>query len=294
MTPLRHQRTIARSASVEGFGYWSGQEVRVEFRPAAPNAGIVFYLVTSDTEPPVRFPVDLSIREDRGLRTVLRQGEKRVEMIEHVLAALSGLEIDNCEVWVNAEEMPGCDGSAAAFVDAIDSAGVVEHAAFTQPLVITKTIRCGNEEKWVEAQPSTRGLLSIEFHLDYGSGNAIGRQSFAAEVSPEEFRFELAPARTFLLRKEADFLVSQGKGTRVTHRDLLIFDDEGPIDNPLRYPDECVRHKVLDVVGDLALAGRPIVGHIVAYRSGHQLNAALVEALIDHDNQIAGQRRHSA
>ena len=130
MTPLRHQRTIARSASVEGFGYWSGQEVRVEFRPAAPNAGIVFYLVTSDTEPPVRFPVDLSIREDRGLRTVLRQGEKRVEMIEHVLAALSGLEIDNCEVWVNAEEMPGCDGSAAAFVDAIDSAGVVEHGRF--------------------------------------------------------------------------------------------------------------------------------------------------------------------
>ncbi|MGI9457022.1 MAG: UDP-3-O-acyl-N-acetylglucosamine deacetylase [Aeoliella sp.] len=294
MSPLRHQRTIARPAAVDGFGYWSGQDVRVEFRPAAPDTGVVFYLARSGEDVALRIPVGLAAREDRPRRTVLRDGESRVEMIEHVMAALAGLQIDNCEVWVNAEEMPGCDGSSAAFVDALDFAGFVEHASFTRPLVITQTVRCGGKDSWIEAQPTPRGVLSIEFHLDYGANNAIGRQSFAAELSPEEFRYEIAPARTFVLREEADALVAQGKGTRVSPRDLLIFEGDGPVDNPLRFADECVRHKVLDVVGDLALAGRPIVGHIVAYRSGHQLNAALVEALIDQDNQNANQHRRSA
>ncbi|QDU57265.1 UDP-3-O-acyl-N-acetylglucosamine deacetylase [Aeoliella mucimassa] len=290
MIPLRHQRTVARAASVEGFGYWSGEDCRVEFRPAAPGSGVTFVLAPANGAPPTRFPVGLSFREDRPRRTVMKNGDKRVEMIEHVMAALFGLEIDNCEVWVTAEEMPGCDGSAAAFVEALDMAGVVVQSTPTRPLVVTRATRVGNEHKWIEAQPTNSNGLSIEFHLDYGPSNAIGRQSFAAEISPEQFRYELAAARTFVLREEADALVAMGKGTRVTPQDLLIFDADGPMENPLRYPDECVRHKVLDVVGDLALAGRPIVGHIVGYRSGHQLNAELVEALLAHEQEV-GQRK---
>lgn len=292
MIPLRHQRTIARAAAVEGFGYWSGKDCRVEFRPAPPNSGITFVLAAAGKSAPVRFRAGLACREDRPRRTVLKHGDSRIEMIEHVMAALAGLEIDNCEVWVTAEELPGCDGSAAAFVEALDTAGVVVQSSPTRPLVVTETVRVGDQYKWVEAQPTHRGCLSIEFHLDYGRGNPIGRQWFAAEISPEQFRFELAAARTFALREEADALVATGKGTRVSYQDLLIFDNDGPIDNQLRYPDECVRHKVLDAVGDLALAGRPIVGHIIAHRSGHQLNAALVEALLRQEQQ--GVRRRSA
>lgn len=292
MIPLRHQRTVARAAAVEGFGYWSGEDCRVEFRPAPPNSGVTFVLRAALGVAPVRFPVGLEYREDRPRRTVLKNGKHRVEMIEHIMAALAGLEIDNCDVWVNAEEMPGCDGSAQAFVDALDMAGVVIQSSPTRPLVVQQTVRVGDSHKWVEAQPTTTGGLSIEFHLDYGPGNAIGRQSFAAEISPEQFRYELAAARTFVLREEADALVSMGKGTRVTTQDLLIFDEAGPMHNPLRYPDECVRHKVLDAVGDLALAGRPIVGHIVGCRSGHQLNAELVDALLKQEQQQV--RRKSA
>ena len=290
MIPLRHQRTVARAAAVEGFGYWTGQDCRVEFRPAPPNSGITFYLAPTPDATPVSFPVGLDAREDRPRRTVLKNGAARVEMIEHVMAALAGLEIDNCDVWVTAEEIPGCEGSAAAFVEALDAAGVVVQSVPTRPLVVTQPVRVGDEHKWIEAQPTNTGSLSIEFHLDFGAGNAIGRQSFAAEISPEQFRYELASARTFVLKAEADALVATGKGSRVTAQDLLIFDTDGPIDNPLRFPDECVRHKVLDVVGDLALAGRPIVGHVVAYRSGHQLNAALVEALLDQEQQSTRRR----
>jgi len=290
MIPLRHQRTVARRVAVEGFGYWSGEDCRVEFRPAAENTGIVFVLAGDNSSPPIRLAAGLACREDRPRRTVLREGARRVEMIEHVMAALAGLEIDNCEVWVTAEEMPGCDGSALAFVEALDAAGVVLQSDVTRPLVVTRAVRVGNEQCWIEAQPTNRGCLSIEFHLDYGPGNAIGRQSFAAEISPEEFRFEIATARTFVLRSEADALVAAGKGTRVSPRDLLIFDQDGPIDNTLRFADECVRHKLLDVIGDLALAGRPIVGHIVASRSGHQLNAALVEALLLQEQQTLHRR----
>lgn len=292
MIPLRHQRTVARAAAVEGFGYWSGEDCRVEFRPAPPNSGVTFVLRSAPGIAPVRFPVGLEYREDRPRRTVLKNGKHRVEMIEHIMAALAGLEIDNCDVWVTAEEIPGCDGSAQAFVDALDMAGVVIQSSPTRPLVVQQTVRVGDSHKWVEAQPTTTGGLSIEFHLDYGPGNAIGRQSFAAEISPEQFRYELAAARTFVLREEADALVSMGKGTRVTTQDLLIFDEAGPMHNPLRFPDECVRHKVLDAVGDLALAGRPIVGHIVGCRSGHQLNAELVDALLKQEQQQV--RRKSA
>jgi len=304
MTPLRPQRTVARPAVVTGFGYWSGLDNRVEFRPAAPNTGVVFVVRRpaseemadgANDEPTLRIPVSLAFREDRPRRTVLvRQHEGleyRVEMIEHIMAALAGLEIDNCEVWVDSAEAPGCDGSAAAFVAALDAAGVIVQESLTQPLVVTSKVRVGNEQSWIEAQPSFTGGLSIEFHLDYGPGNAIGRQSFAAEISPEEFRHEIATARTFVLKEEADALLATGKGTRVTTNDLLIFESSGPIDNPLRFADECVRHKVLDVVGDLALAGRPVVGHIVAHCSGHQLNAALVEAMLDQEQQTADLRK---
>ena len=284
MSFLRPQCTVARAASVTGFGYWTGRDVCVEFHPAAADTGIVFVYAPPGAAP-LEIPVDPAFRPDAARRTVLQRDGVRIEMIEHILAALAGLEVDNCRVVVDSTEMPGCDGSSAAFVAAIDEVGRVEQDSWVTPLVVRSPCRVERDGRQIEAFPSAAGLLSIEYYLDYGADNAIGRQNFAIEVTPDSFRTDLSTARTFVLQHEAEAFQAQGKGARVTPRDLLIFGPDGPIENSLRFADECVRHKTLDVVGDLALAGRPIVGHIVAHKGGHQLNAALVQALLDQETQ---------
>ncbi len=286
MTP-RQQRTISRSATVSGFGYWSGQDVQVEFRPAEVNTGIVF--VRGDLARPVRIPVRVENRIEAPRRTVLRHGGASVEMIEHVMAALGGLHIDNCEVWVNAPEMPGLDGSSLPFVEALLGADPITQDATRATLVVRDVTRLGNADSWIEARPGAASTLSMKFHLDYGSGNAIGRQTLTLAVMPDSFRRELAPCRTFMLKAEADWLLAQGLGTRATLQDLLVFDAHGPIENELRFRDECVRHKALDLIGDLALAQCDFIGHFIAYRSGHRLNAELVRALMTEAQLIGGE-----
>jgi UDP-3-O-[3-hydroxymyristoyl] N-acetylglucosamine deacetylase len=285
----RQQRTLAKSAAVEGFGYWSGKDVRVEFRPAPADTGIVF--VREDQPKQVKIRAVVSNRVETPRRTTLRTAGSSVEMVEHIMAALGGLQVDNCEVAVNAAEMPGCDGSSLPFVEAIMSAGFVEQKTVRPTLFVREVTRLGNDESWVEARPATSGGLSVKFHLDYGSTTAIGRQTLTLPVTPDSFRRELAPARTFMLKSEADWLLAQGLGTRATLKDLLVFDAEGPIDNELRFRDECVRHKTLDLVGDLALAGCDLVGHFVAFRSGHRLNAEMVRVLLTEGDMVGGFRR---
>lgn len=289
MYALREQRTIARSVAVEGFGYWSGIDNRVEFRPAAADTGVVF--VRGDLSHQPRIAALVANRVETPRRTTLRAHGASVEMIEHVMASLAGLQIDNCEVWVNAPEMPGFDGSSQAFVEALDAAGGTALGASRAQLIVREVTRLGDEESWVEAQPSTRPGMSLKFRLDYGRDNPIGRQTMQLDVTPDAFRHELAPSRTFLLKHEAEWLHSQGIGTRTTTKDLLIFDEVGPIDNTLRFRDECVRHKALDLVGDLALAGCDLVGHFVAHRSGHRLNAELVRALLTEGEMVRARRR---
>jgi len=291
MHSLRNQRTIKTPASVEGVGYWSGRDIRVEFHPADINTGVVF--VRTDLEPAVRLPALVGHRIEIPRRTALNVAGVQVEMVEHVMAALSGLQIDNCEVRVTAAEMPGMDGSSADFVAALDAAGIVEQPAWRPQLVVRETTRIGDDDSWIEVRPATHGGLSVRYRLDYGNDNAIGRQTFDMKITPDSFRRELAPSRTFMLKAEADWLLKQGLGTRVSPKELLIFDDQGPIDNQLRYSDECVRHKVLDLVGDLALAGCDIVGHVIAHRTGHRLNAEIVKILLA-EGEIVEQRRRSA
>lgn len=288
---MRSQQTIAHPAVVTGFGYWSGQDVRLEFRPAPLQTGIVF--VRSDLPRPLRIPAAVAHRIEIPRRTTLAVEGGSVEMVEHVLAALAGLQIDNCEVWVDRPEMPGCDGSSGPFVEALSAAGIVSQDWPCRQLVIGEVTRVGNDECWVEARPSKQPGLTVKYKLDYGPDNVIGRQTIELRVTPDSFRSELALARTFLLQSEAEWLRSRGLGSRVTPRDILVFGDQGPVDNELRFEDECVRHKALDLIGDLALAGCDLVGHIIAYRSGHRLNADLVQALLS-EGQIREVRRKTA
>jgi UDP-3-O-[3-hydroxymyristoyl] N-acetylglucosamine deacetylase len=289
MDTTRNQRTIAARASVEGFGYWEGRDVRLEFHPAEVHTGIVF--VRRDLPGRPRIAAHVANRVAVPRRTTLCVGDARVDMIEHVLAALAGLEIDNCEVWTDQAEMPGCDGSSEPFVQALDAAGIVAQDAPRACRVLSTPVRLGDAKSWVEAGPSCHAGIVLCYELDYGGQCTIGRQTFELTLTPESFRKEVAPSRTFMLKTEADWLLSQGLGGRATGRDLLVFGDQGPIDNTLRFPDECVRHKVLDMIGDLALAGCDWNGRFDAYRSGHRLNAELVRALVVRNEEVRYRRR---
>jgi UDP-3-O-acyl N-acetylglucosamine deacetylase len=289
MYPTRNQRTIAGPAAVEGFGYWDGQDIRVEFRPAEANAGIVF--VRRDLEGGPRIPAHFRHRLERPRRISLGKGGAGVEMIEHVMAALAGLWIDNCEVWVDGHEMPGCDGSSEPFVHALDAAGILEQDVPKARRVVRGVTRLGTADSWFEARPPQCGKTVLEYRLDYGSKSPIPARAFTISPTPESFRRELAPCRTFMLKSEADQLLARGLGKRVRYRDLLVFDDEGLIDNRLRFDDECVRHKLLDMVGDLSLAGCELVGHFCAYRSGHRLNAEMVRTLMSDTGALDSWRR---
>jgi UDP-3-O-[3-hydroxymyristoyl] N-acetylglucosamine deacetylase len=289
MHALRKQRTTARPATVSGFGFWSGRDVQLEFRPAGDDTGIVF--VRRDLAGQPRIQAIVANRIETPRRTTLSHRGASVEMVEHVLAALAGVQIDNCEVWVDEAEMPGCDGSSLPFVTALDAAGTVEQTSLRPRLIVKNITRLGDDDSWVEARASGGGGLTLKFRLDYGSGNAIGRQTLQLPVTSESFRRELAPARTFVLQEEADWLVSRGLGKRATYQNVLVFDKNGPVENELRFRDECVRHKALDLIGDLALSGCDLVGHFVAHRSGHRLNAELVRAILNEEEVIESWRR---
>jgi UDP-3-O-acyl N-acetylglucosamine deacetylase len=273
---LRPQQTIRRAVTVAGAGYWTGRPCRVDFLPAVAGEGIVFLRKFGDVS--VRVPLSVEHRVEATARTNLAVAGANVQMVEHAASALAGLGIDCCLVKVSDEELPGLDGSAAPYVDALLEAGVEPLGQPLEPLVVREPCRVEEGDAWIEALPPVYHGLSVEYDLDYGPG-PIGRQQLSLRVTPDLYRRELAAARTFIRSTEAELLTRSGLATHVTCRDLVVFGDDGPIDNTLRWPDECVRHKVLDLVGDLALAGRPIHAHVRACRSGHRLNAALAARL---------------
>lgn len=284
----RLQNTIAHPVAVCGHGFWSGESVQVEFRPAQAGSGI--YFVREDLDPGTRIPAYVGYRLEIPRRSNLERNGIRVEMVEHILAALAGLQIDNCEIAVDAAEMPGCDGSSIAFIQALDSVGIQQQRQIAPQLEVTEPVRIESGESWIEAHPSIDQRFHVEFQLDYPNDPIIGFQSVALDVTPTSFRQELASCRTFVLEREADALIRQGLGQHVTPNDLLLFGKYGPVDNRLRFDNECARHKALDLVGDLALSGFEIVGRIRAYRSGHQLNAALARELVSRFVETAPLR----
>lgn len=290
--PGRFQSTIAASTTVNGFGLWSGKDVRVEIQPAAANTGVVF--VRQDLGETASIPGLVEFRIESPRRTALRRGGATVEMVEHVMAALAAMQIDNCLLRCDAAEMPGFDGSSQAWIAALQAAGRQELDEPRNVLVVTERIRVGNNESWIEAVPSREGQFSSRVRIDYGYDSPIGRQTYELEITPESFCQELADARTFVLKEEADWLVSQGLCQRVKPSDVLVFSDEGPIDNELRFSNECVRHKMLDIVGDLSLAGCDLKGHFIGHCSGHRLNAELVRTLLSEFSVVGPSRLLSA
>lgn len=265
--------------------------MQVTFCPVPADHGIVF--VRTDLPDAAPIPLDVARRIEIPRRTCLVNAEQtaQVHMVEHILAALAGLGVDQCRVEINAEEVPGCDGSSQWFVDAIQRAGIVPLDAPRRIHRIQSVVRVGDERSWVEARPTEDDSLRLSYDLAYDDDGPIGRQSLEYRHSTDAFCRELSTARTFILEEEAEWLRSQGLGDRVTTADLLVFGPDGPIDNELRFSDECVRHKTLDLLGDLALGGCDWVGEFVSYRSGHRLNAELVQKVFQNARQDAGMAR---
>jgi UDP-3-O-acyl N-acetylglucosamine deacetylase len=274
---FRPQRTLARSVSVSGVGLLDGNKVRVRFRPADADFGIVFS--RTDLRRPLRIPAKSAYVTGTHRRTTLGDPPQEITLVEHVLAALAGLRIDNCLIEVNGHEPPGLDGSSARFVHALHSAGIIAQDAQHPIWTVTKPITVRQGQAWLTFAPAENPELQIEYQLDYGERASSLRQEHVQTITPESFTQELAHCRTFVLEHEADDLQSRGISVHMTPADVLVFGPNGPIDNVVRFPNEPARHKVLDIIGDLALLGRDVRGTITAHRSGHPLNIEMVQTL---------------
>jgi UDP-3-O-acyl N-acetylglucosamine deacetylase len=287
----RFQRTLARSAGVQGVGFLTGAQVRLHFHPAPPSTGVVF--VRTDLHPRVNVPAHYDQVTGTQRRTTLGRAPAQVSLVEHVLAALAGLHIDNCYVELNAPEPPGLDGSARGYVEALAAAGAVLQPERRGVCGVDRPVVVEHNGATLALHPDDGNGLRVSYLLDYGPLGPLARQRHTQAITPEGFANELAPCRTFLLEAEAAELRRQGLGPRTTPADLLVFGPRGPIGNRLRFANEPARHKVLDIVGDLALLGHDLRGHVVAYRSGHPLNVELVRALGQRLAAAcpAGQRR---
>jgi UDP-3-O-[3-hydroxymyristoyl] N-acetylglucosamine deacetylase len=271
------QRTLKASIGCVGTGLHSGRRVSLTLRPAAAGTGIVFRRTDLGIDIPARF----DRVTDTRLCTMLAAGTDQaacVGTVEHLMAALFGAGIDNAVVDVDGPELPVLDGSAAPYVFLIDCAGVVEQAAPRAVIEVLRTVRVAGDNAFAELRPASFGLhlsLSIDF-----SAAAIGRQAFSLHLTERSFREELAQARTFTQLHEIEALQSSGRALGGSLRNAVVVDG-GRVLNPegLRMEQEFVRHKMLDAVGDLALAGAALQGRFMAHRSGHALNNRLLHAL---------------
>jgi len=264
----------------------------VRVKPGLPNSGIWFVRV--DQGKPIRIAARLENVTKRARRTALRNGTVAIETVEHCLSACCGLGIDNLIIELKGEEMPALDGSCQPYVEVLNECGICQQDAVRELYVITDpVVRVVDNDSELIALPALKPdaeTLEIFYDLDYGPDTPIGRQTYRVEITPEDFETKIAPARTFVLQQEVDQLREMGFGHHLTYQDILVFGNEGPIDNALRFPDECVRHKILDLMGDLMLLGRFIVGRIHARKSGHSVNHQLVRALVARERE----RKHTA
>ena len=280
---MKLQKTIKSEGRISGRGLFGGKETKVVFRPAPADSGLVF--VRTDVPEAVRIRAIASNLAERSRRTTIKKGSVSIETIEHCLAALSAMEIDNVVVEVDGSELPAPDCSSAEYFKVLKRIGLVEQQVGRKEFVISEPVSIIAGDASIYALPYSDGGLNITYDLDYGGHTGIGRQIFSCRLTPESFEKHLAPARTFLLEAEAKQFRARGMGTHIGPRDILVINSDGPIKNSFKFPNECARHKIVDLIGDLALVGRTVKGRIVAYKSGHSLNQQLVRKLYEAAEQ---------
>ena len=273
------QTTLRSQATVTGVGVHSGLPVNLTIGPAPVDAGFIFVRTgLEDADREVSALAESVIATD--LATVLGDREgPLVSTAEHVLAALRGMGVDNATIEVDGPEVPIMDGSAAAFVAAIDQAGIVAQSATRRFIQVLKPVQVAIGDSFGELRPHAAGFRA-EVEIDFANP-VIGRQNYAIDLNPENFRREISRARTFGCMSDVARLWSAGFALGASFENSVVFDETRLLNTEgLRFSDECARHKVLDVIGDLALAGLPLLGAFRSVRGGHKLNHAVLTAML--------------
>lgn len=272
------QKTIKSSISCSGIGIHSGALVNIRLNPAPANHGIV--LIRTDVTPRVRIPAICEYIKSALNASTLGVNGTRIGTVEHLMAALSGLGVDNVEVEVDGPEIPILDGSAAPFVDLIRAAGIIELSTPRSYLVVRKPVEVRNNGSFASIKPSLEPKVNCTISYNHP---LLHHQTYEMRLTPDDFEREIAEARTFGFLEDVDRLRSLGLARGGSLHNAVIFDKDRVV-NPegFRFEDECVRHKLLDLIGDLALCGLPVLGEITVHKAGHALHHALVHRLLSN------------
>ncbi len=273
----RNQRTLRSPVELSGTGLHEGQAARVRLRPARPGTGLLF--LRSDLADAEAVPATIAALGEGERRTVLRRGEVEIHTVEHLLAALAALQIDNLEIEVAGPELPGLDGSARPWFEALARAGIADQKEPRRTLVLERPVAVEIDGASLTAFPSAQPGLALSYTLDY-TGQGLAPQYVEARVPSPELLERIAPARTFVFASEIDALRAAGLGRGADAANTVILGRDGrPVEGELRFPDEPARHKLLDLLGDLALLGADLQARVVAVKSGHRAHHELVRRL---------------
>jgi len=265
------QQTIRKAVSLEGVGLHSGKRVKVTLSPGPADSGIVFR-AGAGGEPIPAAPESVV---DSHYATTLGHNGSRIQTVEHLMAAAAGLSIDNLDVVVDGSEIPAMDGSAKPFVALLATAGRTTQGARRRPITITQPLHVGGGNRWLQIVPAAQFRISYTLDNDHP---AIGMQALSCVPTEQSFIEDYAPARTYGFLKDLGIMRKHGLALGGSLDNAIVVGKRGTL-NGLRYRDEFVRHKVLDLIGDLALLGRPLLGHVIARNAGHALNFELVVAV---------------
>jgi UDP-3-O-acyl-N-acetylglucosamine deacetylase len=281
--PAFSRRTLRGPAVVRGPALFTGADAVLTILPAPPGTGLRIRTAGQDTPATIAQlsdrPVHPVFAQARPRCTSLDAGDRTVATVEHALSALAGLGVTDAVLVCDGPEMPIADGSAAPFVAAVLRAGLSETGQTVEPITLSRPITITDADATITAEPCD--VIDYAYELDYGPGSPIPSGAARWLGDPDDYRAGVAPARTFSTLDEADQMKALGLFARFTPADLLVIGPEGPVDNAWRFPDECARHKLLDLIGDLALLGRPLRARVRAQRSGHAHTHRLSRAILE-------------
>ncbi|MDD5464886.1 MAG: bifunctional UDP-3-O-[3-hydroxymyristoyl] N-acetylglucosamine deacetylase/3-hydroxyacyl-ACP dehydratase [Candidatus Omnitrophica bacterium] len=282
---MEKQRTIAKEIQLKGIGIHTGNKVNIALKPAPADSGVVFIRTDIPGAPRIKANVEFLLAQKLSRRSSIGNGQAEVQTVEHLMAALSSLGIDNINIQMDNNELPGLDGSASGFVEALEKAGIAQQEKEKYVYTVNAPISIQEGASSITILPSKEFKVSYTLSYDHP---LLESQFFEVAVNPESFKKEIAPARTFCMESEARQLQDQGLGLGANYENTLVVGTEGVIKNKLRFKDEFVRHKILDLIGDLYLAGCPICGHVIAIKSGHSLNLKIAQKIYEQRAKTQG------
>lgn len=268
-------KTLKQTAILTGAGLHSGLTTTVRIHPAAAGSGLVFTRVDLPGKP--RVTVQQIDHNAAPFRTVIKHGAAEIHTIEHLLSALAGLGITDCAIDIDGIEVPGMDGSSRDFVTGIQTAGIETLSSTVPVIAVSRPVSVEEGLSKMSAQPYAAGL-KIDYTLHY-AGNTLAQGTYSIDVTEPRYIQEIASARTFAMKKDAEQMRAAGLGKGANFQNTLIIDGDKALETDLRFSDEPVRHKILDLLGDLYILGCPVQGHITAHCSGHRTNRSLAMLL---------------